>query len=65
MGKKTTYTIRPGSPPTRRCVICRKLEIPNAGTIINSFWFCPTCAYKTKTQILRGGMTVGLQERSD
>lgn len=35
---------------TRRCVVCRRLEIPEAGWIVRSFWFCPDCAAKIELE---------------
>ena len=33
-------------PPTRRCMICEKLENPEANLIDGHGWICPSCAQK-------------------
>ena len=37
-------------PPTRRCAICRRLEIPEAGSFISVMWLCPDCMLLIKKQ---------------
>lgn len=33
-------------PPTRQCMICEKLENPEANLIDGHGWICPSCAQK-------------------
>lgn len=42
-----------GSPPTRRCVICRRLEIPESGTLIRALWFCPACTMQIRREMMK------------
>jgi len=43
---------------SRRCVLCRRVEYPNANRVITSFWFCPRCAAQIQRQIYRDRMEV-------
>lgn len=45
------YKLIPGMPPTRRCVVCRRLEVPESGTLIRALWFCPECTQQIRQQL--------------
>lgn len=47
------FTFNPGMPPTRRCVVCRRLEIPESGTLIRALWFCPECTQQIRQQLIK------------
>lgn len=36
------------TPPTKRCLICDKLENPNAHMVHETGWICPECKDKLK-----------------
>lgn len=39
-------------PPTKRCLICEKLEDPNASVVDTSAaWLCPECKRKVQEMI--------------
>lgn len=40
----------PNGVMSRRCVVCKRLEQPDAGWIVSSFWFCPDCAAKIELE---------------
>ena len=40
--------------PSRLCLICRKLEFPNAMMCTEIGWICPECAERIKRMIYRG-----------
>lgn len=35
-------------PPTKQCLICDKLENPNANMVHNAGWLCPECKNRLK-----------------
>jgi len=48
--KKTEWSIM---PPTRQCLICEKLENPNADIVTLVGWICPECKNKLQRMISR------------
>ena len=44
----------PMSIPSRICLICRKLEFPNAMLCTAIGWICPECAERIKRMIYKG-----------
>ena len=49
---RKNYT--PMSMPSRICLICRKLEFPNATLCTEIGWICPECAERIKRMIYKG-----------
>lgn len=45
------FNVIPGAPPTRRCAICRRLEVPESGKLIRAMWICSDCAAEIRPQI--------------
>jgi len=44
----------PMSMPSRICLICRKLEFPNAEVCTEIGWICPECAKRIMRMIYKG-----------
>lgn len=51
---KVNSVSTPMSIPSRICLICRKLEFPNAMLCTEIGWICPECAERVKRMIYKG-----------
>lgn len=47
----------PVSTPSRICLICRKLEFPNAMMCTEIGWLCPECTDRIKRIIYKEDLT--------
>lgn len=45
----------PMSVPSRICLVCNKLEFPNATLCTEIGWICPECAKRIKQMIYKEG----------
>ena len=52
----------PNGVLSRRCVVCKQLEQPDAGWIVSSFWFCPDCAAKIEMEFRNRKETKRIEE---